>query len=239
MNTNSNIYTFIYSSVMVILVAAVLAFTAIQLQPAQDKNVRVEKMQNILSSIGINSTVEDAEQKFNKYITNQVTVDFKGAEVAGSKPFDINLKAENKKKVEERILPVYYAKLDDGSEKKIFPLLGKGLWGPIWGYISMNDDNNTIFGAVFDHKSETPGLGAEINTDWFEGPFKGKSIFDSEGKFVSIAVHKGGKGAAVAAGDSEHGVDAISGGTITSKGLEKMLLDCLSFYEAYLKGSKK
>jgi Na+-transporting NADH:ubiquinone oxidoreductase subunit C len=224
---------------MVIIVAAALALTAYQLQPTQDKNVRVEKMQNILSSVGINTTVKDAEEKFQKYITNQITVDNKGAEVSGLTPFDINLKLEYKKNIEDRKLPVYFATLDDGSVKKIFPLLGKGLWGPIWGYISFNDDNNTVFGAVFDHKGETPGLGAEINKDWFQKPFVGKTIFDKEGKFVSIIVHKGGKGAAVAAGDTEHGVDAISGGTITSKGLQKMLLDCLTSYEPYLKLSKK
>ncbi len=224
---------------MVILVAAALAFTAIKLQPTQDKNVRVEKMQNILSSIGIKSTVKDAEKLFAKYIVQQISVDFKGSEVKDITPFDINLKIENKKETELRRMPVYLAKLDDGSTKTIFPLLGKGLWGPVWGYISFNDDNNTVYGAVFDHKSETPGLGAEINTEWFREPFKGKTIFDKAGKFVSIKVHKGGKGAAIAAGDSEHGVDAISGGTITSNGLEKMLLDCLAFYEAYLNAGKK
>ncbi len=239
MNTNSNLYTFIYSSVLVIVVAAALAFTAYKLQPIQEKNVRVEKMQNILSSVGIESTVKDAEDKFKKYITKEVAVDSKGQEVPGTVPFDINLKIEYKKAGSERTLPVFIATLDDGSVKQIFPLLGKGLWGPIWGYISFNEDLNTVFGAVFDHKTETPGLGAEIKTDWFEEPFKGKTIFDESGSFVSITVHKGGKGAAAAAGDTKHGVDAISGGTITSKGLQKMLADCLISYEAYMKANKK
>jgi Na+-transporting NADH:ubiquinone oxidoreductase subunit C len=239
MNTNSNIYTFIYSSVMVIIVAAALAITAKQLQPRQDMNVRVEKMQNILSSVKITSTANNAEELFKKYITRQIAVDNKGVEVSGVSPFDIVLKIEYKKPEKERVLPVFIATLDDGSVKRIFPLIGKGLWGPIWGYISLNDDNNTIYGAVFDHKSETPGLGAEINTEWFQQPFTGKTIFDKDGNFVSIKVHKGGKGAAVAVGDTQHGVDAISGGTITSKGLEKMLLDCLGSYHAYLKATKK
>ena len=239
MNTNSNLYTFIYSSVMVIIVAAALAFAAFKLQPTQDKNVRVEKMQNILSSVGITSTVKDAEDKFKKYITKQIAVDSKGKEVSGTVPFDINLKLEYKKPLDQRVLPVFLVTLDDKSEKKVFPLLGKGLWGPIWGYISFNDDDNTIYGAVFDHKTETPGLGAEINTQWFQEPFKGKTIFDDNGNFISIRVHKGGKGSAVAAGDTKHGVDAISGGTITSKGLEAMLATCLESYEVYLKANKK
>lgn len=239
MNTNSNIYTFIYSSVLVIIVAAALAFTAYKLQPIQDKNVRVEKMQNILSSVGIESTVKDAEDKFNKYITSQIAVDGKGQIVDGVDPFNINLKVEYKKSEEERVVPVFIATLDDGSVKQIFPLLGKGLWGPIWGYIALNQDLNTIYGAIFDHKSETPGLGAEIKTEWFEKPFAGKTIFDTTGKFVSITVYKGGKGSAKAAGDTEHGVDAISGGTITSKGLQQMLADCLGTYEPYLVANKK
>lgn len=239
MNTNSNIYTFIYSSVLVIIVAAALAFTAYKLQPIQDKNVRVEKMQNILSSVGIESTVKDAEDMFKKYITSQIAVDSKGEIVNGVDPFNINLKVEYKKPEDKRVVPIFVATLDDGSVKQIFPLLGKGLWGPIWGYISLNQDLNTIYGAIFDHKSETPGLGAEIKTEWFEKPFTGKTIFDTSGKFVSITVYKGGKGSAKAAGDTEHGVDAISGGTITSKGLQKMLADCLGTYEAYLVANKK
>ncbi len=105
------------------------------------------------------------------------------------------------------------------------PVRGKGLWGPIWGYMALESDLNTISGAVFDHKGETPGLGAEINTDWFQEPFTGKTIFDESGKFVSITVVKGG-----ADPSDPHGVDGISGGTITSKGLEEMLADCLAGY---------
>ncbi|HRW22050.1 MAG TPA: NADH:ubiquinone reductase (Na(+)-transporting) subunit C, partial [Bacteroidales bacterium] len=113
--------------------------------------------------------------------------------------------------------------------KYIIPLSGKGLWGPIWGYIALNEDMTTVFGATFSHKSETPGLGAEIETDWYQQKFSEKKIFDENGDFVSIKVVKGG-----APPDNIHGVDAISGGTITSNGLEDMLFDCLKLYEPYL-----
>lgn len=237
MNTNSNLYTFIYASVLVMVVAAVLSFTALKLKPLQDANVRIEKMQDILASVQIETTVKDAEEKFNKYITKSVVVNSEGKEIDG-KAFGIKLKKEYKKDLEERNLPVYVATLEDGSTKSIFPLRGKGLWGPIWGYIALDADMNTIFGAVFDHKQETPGLGADINKDWFQNPFKGKKVFEGEG-FVGINVHKGGKGAAAALGDTEHGVDAISGGTITSKSLEKMIQDCLGSYKVYLIANKK
>jgi len=229
-NTNSNLYTFMYASVMVIIVAAGLAFTAYELQPLQDKNVKVEKMQNILQSVGIQSTVEDAEEKFNKYITKQIVVNVKGEEIKGT-AFSLNLKLEFKNKPEDKKLPLYIATLEDGSKKAIIPLRGKGLWGPVWGYLALEEDFNTVFGAVFDHKAETPGLGAEINKDAFEGQFKGKTLFEGK-KFVSITAYKGGF---EKAGDTEHGIDAIAGGTITSKGLEDMLkADWLFYYEAYL-----
>jgi Na+-transporting NADH:ubiquinone oxidoreductase subunit C len=238
LNTNGNVYTFIYASVMVIIVAAILAFTAKSLQPAQENNIKVEKMQNILQSVGFEPSVENAEAMYNKYIYKKILVNTKGEEVAGD-AFNTNLKAQTKVKPEERLLPVYYAKLDDGSEKIIIPLTGKGLWGPIWGYMSLNDDYNTIYGVVFDHKGETPGLGAEINQAWFEDPFKGKTLFEGN-EFVSITLYKGGKGSAAIAGDTNHGCDAISGGTITSKGLERMMKEEWLFnYEVFLRKNIK
>ncbi len=238
MNKDSNIYIFIYASVMVVLVAAILSFTAETLKPLQQENVKVEKIQSLLISVGIESTKENAEEVFNKYIPaeNRVVINSKGETIDGV-AFDINLKSENYKPLEERSLPMFIVNMDDGTQKTIIPLLGTGLWGPIWGYLAFEPDNNTLFGAVFDHKAETPGLGADINQDWFEKPFIGKTVFESD-KFVSITVHKGGKGSAANAGDTEHGVDAISGGTITSKALEEMIFDGLDGYQIYLKNNK-
>ena len=249
MNTNSNTYTFIYASIMVIVVAAGLSFTALKLQPVQEKNVRAEKMQDILSSVGIESDAENAEQIFNKHITKRQSINYKGKivqnktnkdEISANDAFNINLKVELRKKDSLKMqFPIFEAILKDSTVKTVIPLLGKGLWGPIWGYVSFNKDFNTIYGAVFDHKAETPGLGADINKDWFEKPFAGKTIFNENGKFISVTVHKGGKGAAKRAEDTEHGVDAISGGTITSKALEKMLYGCLKKYKPYFKKHKK
>jgi Na+-transporting NADH:ubiquinone oxidoreductase subunit C len=238
MNTNSNLYTFLYASVMVVLVAAILSFLAIKLQPVQDMNIKTEKMQDILASVKIESTPENAREKFEKFITKKMVVNSKGQLVEGIDAFEINLKQQFEKEMEERNLPVYEASLEDGSKKLIFPLRGTGLWGPIWGYISLNDDMNTIFGAVFDHAKETPGLGADINQDWFQDPFVGKKIFKQD-ELVGINVYKGGKGAALAQGDTEHGVDGISGGTITSNALDEMILLCLSSYKAFLIENKK
>ncbi|OQX99697.1 MAG: NADH:ubiquinone reductase (Na(+)-transporting) subunit C [Bacteroidetes bacterium 4572_128] len=236
MDKNSNLYTFIYASILVILVALVLSFTAITLSPMQQRNIEVEKKQNILTSVSIESSFENAEELFSNYIKESFLVDVKGNKKSGD-AFLTDLKKEMSKDLEDRNFPVYIAEKDN-KKNIIIPLLGKGLWGPLWGYISLEKDCNTIFGAVFDHKAETPGLGADINKEWFEKPFTGKKLFDKKGNFISITVYKGGKGAAKIAGDLEHGVDAISGGTITSKGLEDMVKDCMKNYEEFLKKSK-
>ena len=118
----------------------------------------------------------------------------------------------------------------DNTLQYIIPIRGTGLWGPIRGFISLKGDMNTVFGAVFDHKAETPGLGAEINRDFFELPFKNKKIFNDKGDFVSVTVIKGG-----ADEDDMHGVDGISGGTITSDGVTNMLNERLKKYLPYFK----
>jgi Na+-transporting NADH:ubiquinone oxidoreductase subunit C len=232
---HSNKYIFIYSIIMVVVIAVALTVVAVKLKPAQEDNIRIEKMQNILSSVNISTTEIPKKQVidvYNKYIKTAFGVNHKGeiVEQDATKIFRIEMANELKKPVEQQILPVYIAVLANGDSAYIVPLRGKGLWGPIWGYISFKTDFNTVFGTTFDHKGETPGLGAEINQDWFKQPFIGKQIFTEDGKLVSISVVKGG-----AKPDDIHGVDAISGGTITSKGVEKMLRDNLTNYEAFFK----
>lgn len=239
MNVQGNLYTFIYASIMVIVVAAVLSFTAMQLQPIQEKNVEAEKMQNILATIKVESTRNNAAKLYKQYITESYVINHKGEKIQGADAFTVDMKKQLSKPVEERHLPLFYAEGENGSKRVIVPVRGKGLWGPIWGFVAFEDDYNTIYGVTFDHKGETPGLGAEINKHWFEEPFQGKTIFNESGEFVSIQVYKGGQGAAENAGDTEHGVDGISGGTITSNGLEDMLDNCLEPYVPYFKQQQK
>jgi Na+-transporting NADH:ubiquinone oxidoreductase subunit C len=213
---------------MVVTVATLLSLAATLLQPAQERNLEIEKKKNMLESIGVEATRENTEELYTKYITEGFVLNSKGETVEGVDAFTINLRNEQKKPIDEQHLPVFRATSDDGEKVIILPVEGKGLWGPIYGYVSLRSDMNTIYGVNFDHKGETPGLGAEINTSAYEGMFPGKKLFDNE-NFVSVQVHKGG-----AESSDLHGVDAISGGTITSKGLEKMLFDCLEKYNDYL-----
>lgn len=233
MRSYSNTYIFIFSSVMVIIVAALLSVAAITLQPFQKRNVEINKKQNILASINIESTAKDAEELYGSYILESFAINSKGEIKEGVNAFSIDLKQELAKPIEDRSFPVFISSLDS-SKQYIIPVYGKGLWGPIWGYISLKEDLSTIFGANFSHKGETPGLGAEIDTKAFQAKFLGKEIFNKEGKFVSVTILKGG----TANPDSKYEVDGISGGTITSVGVSHMLKDCLSSYEPYFKNAK-
>jgi Na+-transporting NADH:ubiquinone oxidoreductase subunit C len=224
----SNRYIFIFSTVMVIAVATLLSLAATLLQPAQERNLEIEKKKSMLESIGVQATRDNAVGLYSKYIKESFVLNSKGEPVEGVDAFKVVLRNEQKKPLDEQYLPVFRATPDDGEKVIILPVEGKGLWGPIYGYVSLKSDMNTIYGVNFDHKGETPGLGAEINTPKFESMFPGKKLYDND-TFISIQVHKGG------ANPSDiHGVDAISGGTITSRGLEKMLFDCLKKYDDYL-----
>lgn len=249
MNTNSNSYIFIYASVMVIIVAAVLSTTATILKDKQLQNVKNEKMQAILASANIESTPENSEETYNKYITEELILNqngevediYKGGkfEKGSQRAFYLDLKVEEFKKSqgENFSSPLFVCSVN-GETYYIIPLLGKGLWGPIWGNIAFKSDFNTVKGVVFDHKGETPGLGAEIIFPAFTNPFIGKTIFDNQGNFTSIKVVKGGA-AKLATDQQIHGVDAISGGTITSNGVNDMLRNNLENYVPYIKSLKK
>ena len=255
MNTNSNTYTVIYSVILVVVVAVVLAFTAMTLQPAQETNVKVETISKILTSVGLYAaesgmTNDQILKAYSDNIKEAVLVNAEGNIVGKmqTEAKNIELKGNSDLKLQSTLikkasegdaaakaeiaLPVYIFNID-GQDVPVVPCYGAGLWGPIWGYIAFEGDMNTIEGAVFDHKGETPGLGAEIATNWFRNNFTGKKIYNAEGEFTSVKVVKGG-----AAEDDINGVDAISGGTITSQALEKAIKSWLEAYVPYFETLK-
>jgi Na+-transporting NADH:ubiquinone oxidoreductase subunit C len=231
MDRNSNLYTFIFAIVMVIVVASALAFTATTLKPLQAENVRKEKMQNILSTIGVNVSRDEAGNLFTDYVKQEVALNADGTENTEVDAFSIDLMKETKKPAEEQSFPLYIAE-KEGKTYYVVPLWGAGLWKEIWGYVALDEDQNTILGASFDHAGETPGLGAEINQGWYEDQYIGKTILDENGDFVSVNALKGG-----ADPNDMHAVDAISGGTITSEGVNKMLDERLKNYLPYFKNN--
>lgn len=231
MDRNSNSYTFIYAIVMVTIVAVVLSITAITLKPFQSKNVEIEKKQNILKSVKIIADVDQAEEIYESTVVKSIVVKSDGSVVESEDAFKLDLKREHAKAKEDRLMPIYIATVD-GKTKYIIPLYGKGLWGPVWGFVSLDADLNTVYGIIFDHASETPGLGAKIVTDNFQDAFIGKTIMDGS-EFFGVKIVK--KGVSVVA---EHKVDAISGATITGTGVQEMIYNDLELYMSYFKSIK-
>ena len=233
MDKNSNVYTFLFVGVMVIGIASILAFTSQTLKPMQKENVKNEKMQNILSTIGINVSREEAEGLYSKYIKEELALKIDGSVNESLNPFsEINLAKELKKDYKNQHFPLYVAEVE--SEKYyIIELRGVGLWDAIWGYISLKSDFNTINGVSFDHKGETAGLGAEITKDWFKESFVDEKVFNENGELVGITVLKGNNDPKNK-DKNDHEVDAISGSTITGDGVTNMIKERLNNYLPYL-----
>ena len=200
LNTNSNAYIIIYSAIMVLIVAFLLAFVSQTLKPMQDANVALDTEKQILNSLNLRGlSDEDAHATYEKIVK-----------------FD---EAQN----------VYVCTLENGDVKYVLPLKGQGMWGGISAFLAIDSDKNTVYGAYFNHESETAGLGAEIkdNADW-QAKFQGKKIFADETKeTLALSVEK--------AVNNETTVDAVTGATVTSTAVSKMLHDQLAKYMDFLK----
>lgn len=237
-NKESNSYIFMYSTILVVVAAAVLAVAAVGLKPFQKKNQEIEKMQQLLTSAGIENDVKNAEELYKNCFVKELAVNKKGEivsvyengkQIEGEvRPFDIELSKELAKG-EQAQFPIFVCK-QEGKTIYVVPVHGKGLYDAIWGNIAIEEDLNTVAGALFDHKGETPGLGAEITNPNFPAKFKGKQIFENDE--VKLAVVKGKKTA------ENFQVDAVTGATNTSNGVSNMLKDCLSNYVEYFKTLK-
>ncbi len=200
LNTNSNAYIIIYSTILVLIVAFLLAFVSQTLKPMQDANVALDTEKQILNSLNLRGLSDDeAHATYEKVVK-----------------FD---EAQN----------VYVCTLENGDVKYVLPLKGQGMWGGISCFLAIDDDKNTVYGAYFNHESETAGLGAEIkdNADW-QAKFQGKKIFADETKeALALSVEK--------AVNNETTVDAVTGATVTSTAVSKMLQDQLTKYMDFLK----
>lgn len=229
LNKESNLYIVIFSALLVMVMGSGLAIINEVTRPSQEMNEALEKKQNILASIGIEASREEAGALFGKTIIGAVAIDTAGNVLSSNidEVFAINLADELKKGPAQRRHPVFIAELN-GQKKYIVAMRGKGLWDAIWGFVAVEADGATVFGATFDHKSETPGLGAEIKEKPFQQQFPGKKLADPSGRFVSVAVVKKGN-----APRTEYNVDGISGGTLTSNGVNDMLKIFLGSFRKY------
>ena len=239
MNTNSNVYTVVYTTIIVVIAAAILAIAAMALKPKQNANIKAETISQMLTAAGFSSK-EDLAKLGNDQILAMYSQNVKTAfliDAAGNKTGELetevsnielqdNLKQENKNiAAGDPNLPVYVFE-KDGADVNVIPVYGAGLWGPIWGYIAFNADCTEIVGAYFDHESETPGLGAKIKDEaWFREQFKGKKVNFSKPD-DSFDIDKGG----APEGDAS-AVDAITGATMTCNGLDAALD---TWFKAYI-----
>ena len=228
MNKQSNIYTTIYIIVLVLIVGTALAATSLALRDKQQANANADKMRQILASVNITAPAGDVVATFDRCITDRFVINSAGDKIEGN-AFDTNVAEQVKLPDSERKLPVFVCTTETDGTKYILPAYGAGLWGPIWGYISIDSDGSTVYGAYFAHQGETPGLGAEIEKPAFSDQFIGKRLL-IDGEFHSIAVVKNGQAPA----NGEDYVNGISGGTITSKGVNDMLANCLTPYKSFL-----
>ena len=222
-NVNSNAYIIIYSVVMVVIVAVLLSVTSLSLQERQGENILNEKKQQIVKALGENPETAS----YADVVAEAVMLDKNGNKIEGKNDTDIfNALGDLTASFEAGEYPIF--KAANGSV--VVPVYGAGLWGPVWGYIALEPDMNTVKGIVMDHSGETPGLGAEITTDKVQSSFVGKTIFEGN-DFVSVSMRKGGA-------TNNHEVDAISGGTKTCDGVNAMLKEGLEGYLPYLNANK-
>lgn len=246
-NTDKNSYTVIFATIMVIVVGGILASLASGLKPLVKANEKREKQQNILYALGVNDNEgagdvvfvsENVQQKFDEIVTKQLVI--QGGEVSeDSLAYLIDIKKEETKAKNydsyERRLPLIVGE-KDGKEVYVMPVRGKGLWDAIWGFVAV-DKSMTIQGVYFDHKGETPGLGAEIKQRYFMDDFTGESFLDGD-TFEGINVAKGNNDPKNT-DTSDNEVDAIAGATITGDGVTAMLRKDVRMYAEYFKSLNK
>ena len=226
---------------MVVIVGSLLAFLASGLRPRIDENERFEKQQNILYAMGVSQNEDEGsvnfiptnivEEEFSKYIKKQlVVVGSEAKEKDESYLIDMKKQLNIIKNGDEAELPLFIGE-KDGKEYYIIPMYGKGLWDAIWGFISL-DKNMVVQGVVFDHKGETPGLGANIKLRYFMDDFTGESVLDGN-KYAGISVVKGNNDP-LNNDKNDNEVDALAGATITGNGVTAMIKETLKLYKPYL-----
>ena len=222
-NVNSNAYIIIYSVVMVVIVAVLLSVTSLSLQGRQKENMLNEKKQQIVKALG----EDPATSAYADVVAEASMLDKNGNKIEGKNDADIfNALGDLTASFAAGEFPIFKA----ANGCVVIPVYGAGLWGPVWGYIALEPDMNTVKGIVMDHSGETPGLGAEITTANVQNSFKGKTIFEGA-DFVSVTMRKGGA-------TNNHEVDAISGGTKTCDGVNAMIKSSIEGYLPYINANK-
>lgn len=241
----SNTYVIIFSAILTIILGLLLSGTSVVLKPLQDIQVDLDNKKKILGAVMDISSIEDPNAilaLYEKRFTSLV-IDVNGKIVEKDKKGNpaiaenVNIQKNYKMSKENRMYPVFQFMSEsnpDQVEAYIFPMWGAGLWDWISGFVAVSNDLNTIKGVAFDHKTETPGLGARITSDQIKGRYKGKKLFDASGKLVSVSMVKGEKGEPL----DDHNIDGMSGATLTGKGVNTMMLHYMECYKAFIQNTR-
>ena len=223
LDTSSNTYTIIYASVMVIIVAFLLAFISSVLKPTQDANVENDTKGQILTSLNID--IKASGFNVADEFKNVQDMLWNGTELV---PYEGKFLSSYGSAIKAGELHVFVAQAE-GETKYVLPVTGRGLWGGLWGYIALNADKKTVYGTYFYHESETAGLGARIGERWFQELFNGKPVFAGKNtEAVALKVVKAG------ASKAENEIDGVTGATLTSDGVSAMVQDGLSVYLSFI-----
>jgi Na+-transporting NADH:ubiquinone oxidoreductase subunit C len=246
-NKESNVYTIIFATIMVVVVGGLLAFLSLALKPAQVANMQNEKKQNIIQATGFmdkDKVIRDeAGDLFKEMVTQRITIDFEGNVVFDSKvdgeeidpknekdAFNVEPRAQFRTPDKEKLFPIFVCE-KDGKKVYVVSCSGKGLWDDVWGYVGLAEDGNSVVAAKFDHKGETAGLGSVINEAKFQDQFnldQGKQLAGPNGGFKGIEVIKPGSRPL-----DQNSVDGLSGATFTGSGVKDMLMVYLEVYYNY------
>ena len=244
MQQQSNTYIIIFTAATTFILGGLLSFASVTLRPLQIKQEALATKKKILGTVMDISQIEEEKVLDSLYdaCVESFLLNIDGERQTPSQDIPsaerIGIQKNHKIAPKERYFPVYAYKSDSDSKKidaYIFPMFGAGLWDWISCYIALEGDLNTVQGIVFDHKSETPGLGARITTSEVQQRFAQKKLFDVQGALQSITMIKGEKGAPL---DDYH-VDGISGATMTGKGVNNMLREYLQYYQPYIEKERQ
>ncbi|MEQ9467377.1 MAG: NADH:ubiquinone reductase (Na(+)-transporting) subunit C [Ekhidna sp.] len=239
----SNLYVILFAIGITVVFGGALSLTSVGLKPLQDKQVELDTKKKILGAVMDISSMTDPNEILSTYSQkvrsivvdingNEVTTDAKGNPVVAEK---VNIQKNYKLDPQERLYPVFmFSESGQGVDAYIFPTFGAGLWDWISSYVAFGQDLNTVKGIAFDHKSETPGLGARITEATVQNRYIGKEVYNDQGELVSITMVKGEGNT----GLSEHQVDGMSGATMTAKGVNSMLEKYLKCYSAFIEKTK-
>ncbi len=232
LNTNSNAYTITYATVVVVIVAFLLAFAYAGLKERSDSNERIDKKQQILAALNIRNVDKvQTEDRYKEVVMADEIVNARGQVLKQGTQKDQDGFKVDRKSMSSECLPVYVCRV--GKETKyVIPMVGKGLWGSIWGFVALNADGQTIYGAYFSHESETAGLGSLIKEEPFQKEFQGKKAYLNG--IPTLKVVKSGT-----VKDANTECDGITGATLTSKGVNDMIHEYLKNYQAYLASLNK